>query len=114
MVADVVASASPLPAADLLFSRQMLQHMCSEDALRFVRLVARSSARFALLSTFKTDDDFVNTDIPCASGGYRPQDLTKPPFSLPAPLFLFDEMYPIDRRISLGLWRVGALRHRLL
>ena len=72
------------------------------------------SARFALLSTFKTDDSFVNTDIPCASGGYRPQDLTKPPFSLPAPLALFDEMYPIDRRISLGLWRVGALRHRLL
>ena len=94
--------------------RQMLQHLCTEDALRFVQMVARSSARFVLLSTFKTDDDFVNTDIPCTSGGYRPQDLTKPPFNLPTPLAFFDEMYPVDRRIALGLWKVGTLRHRLL
>ena len=92
----------------------MLQHLCTDDALRFVRLVARSSARFVLLTTFATDDNFVNTDIPCASGGYRPQDLTKPPFNLPPPLMLFNERYPVDTRVSLGLWPVKALRHRLL
>ena len=113
-MADVVSGAAPLPTADLLLSRQMLQHLCTEDALRFVQMVARSSARFVLLSTFKTDDEFVNTDIPCTSGGYRPQDLTKPPFNLPTPLAFFDEMYPVDRRIALGLWKVGTLRHRLL
>lgn len=111
---DVVSGASALPSADLVFSRQMLQHLCNDDALRFVRQVARSGARYALLTTFKTDEAFVNTDIPCASGGFRAQDLTKPPFSLPTPLALFDEHYPIDPRVSLGLWRVGALRHRLL
>jgi len=111
---DIVSGAWPLPSADLVLSRQMLQHLCNDDALRFVRLVARSSARYALLTTFKTDDNFVNTDIPCASGGFRAQDLTKPPFSLPAPMALFDEQYPVDPRVSLGLWRVGALRHRLL
>lgn len=112
--ADVVANAASLPPAELIFSRQMLQHLCTDDALRFVRLVARSSARYALLTTFSTGDDFVNTDIPCASGDYRPQDLTKPPFSLPTPLLLFNEKYPVDPRVSLGLWPVRALRHRLL
>lgn len=111
---DVADGIMTLPSADLLFSRQMLQHLCTADALRFVRRVASSSARFALLSTFRTDDEFVNTDIPCASGEYRPQDLTKPPFNLPPPLALFDEMYPVDRRIALGLWKVATLRHRLL
>ena len=92
----------------------MLQHLCTDDAMRFIRQAARSSARFVLLTTFTTDDDFVNTDIPCASGGYRPQDLTKPPFSLPAPLRLFSEEYPVDQRVALGLWPVKALRRRLL
>jgi hypothetical protein len=112
--ADVVSGAVALPAADLLFSRQMMQHMCNDDALRFVRLVARSTARFALLTTFETDVNFVNTDIPCASGDFRAQDLTKPPFSLPTPLRVFKEQYPVDARVSLGLWPVRALRHRLL
>lgn len=112
--ADVVSGADSIPAAELLFSRQMLQHMCNEDALRFIRLAARSSARFVMLTTFMTSDDFVNGDIPCASGGYRPQDLTKPPFSLPAPLLLFNEGYPVDSRVALGLWPVKTLRRRLL
>ena len=112
--ADVVSDSAALPSAELIFSRQMLQHLCTEDALRFVRNLARSNARYVLLTTFTTGDDFINTDIPCASGGYRVQDLTKPPFSLPTPLMLFNEQYPVDRRVSLGLWPVRALRHRLL
>ena len=31
-----------------------------------------------------------------------------------APLRLFSEEYPVDPRVSLGLWPVRALRHRLL
>ena len=112
--ADVVLGATPLPITDLIFSRHMLQHMCTEDALRFVRLVARSTARFALLSTFETDDAFVNDDIPCDSGGFRAQDLTKPPFNLPRPIAIFNEQYPVDMRVSLGLWPIRQLRHRLL
>ena len=112
--ADVVTDDRALPPSELVFSRQMLQHLCTEDALRFIQRVARSSARFALLTTFETDSGFANTDIPCASGGYRPQDLTKPPFSLPPPLLLFNEKYPVDSRVALGLWPVRALRRRLL
>lgn len=112
--ADIVSGATPLPRAELIFSRQMLQHLCNDDALRFVRQVARSTARFALLTTFETHETFINSDIGCASGDYRPQDLTKPPFNLPTPLALFTEQYPTDPRVALGLWPVRALRHRLL
>jgi len=38
------------------------------------------------------------------SGGYRPQDLTKPPFSLPQPKVWWSEAYPKDSRVGLGLW----------
>ena len=101
------------PWADLVFSRQMTQHMCSDDARRFLRLVSRSGARFALLTTFETDEAFANADIPCDSGGYRPQDLTKPPYGLPPPLRFFSERYPLDGRVGLGLWHVPTLRRRL-
>ena len=111
---DVVAPSASLPRAELVFSRQMMQHLCVEDALRFLRLVSRSGARFALLTTFQTDKDFVNADIDCKSGGYRPQDLTKAPFSLPLPLMTFSENYPTDPRVGLGLWSIRALRHRML
>jgi len=112
--ADVVSGSASLPRADLVFSRQMLQHLCDDDALRFIRHVARSPARYVLMTTFVTDGDFANADIPCDSGGYRPQDLTKPPFSLPPPMALFSEQYPTDPRTALGLWPVRALRRRLL
>jgi hypothetical protein len=111
--ADIISSAW-IPSAELIFSRQMLQHLCTDDTLRFIRLVAHSTAQYALLTTFETGYDFVNTDIGCASGGYRPQDLTKPPFSLPPPLMLFSEEYPIDSRVALGLWPIWMLRRRLL
>ena len=84
--ADVV-SLTQLPGpADLIFSRQMMQHMCNSDVRRVLDLISRSGARFALLTHFETDKRMANVDIHCNSGGYRPQDLLKPPFSLPPPI----------------------------
>ena len=112
--ADAVTGIPPLPPADLLFSRQMMQHLCNADVLRFIRQAARSSARYVLFTTFVTDEPFANSDISCDSGGYRPQDLTKPPFSLPTPIAVYREEYPTDPRTALGLWPTRALRRRLL
>ena len=84
--ADVV-SLTQLPGpTDLIFSRQMMQHMCNSDVRRVLDLISRSGARFALLTHFETDKRMANSDIHCNSGGYRPQDLLKPPFSLPPPI----------------------------
>ena len=80
------------------------QHMCNQDVLHFLRLVSSSGAKWAFMTTFSTDSFFINSDIECASGGYRPMDLTKPPFSLPQPTQYFSEQYPLDDRVGLGLW----------
>ncbi len=100
--ADVV-SLTRLPGpTDLVFSRQMMQHMCNRDALHVLDLISRSGARLALLTHFETDED--NSDIECNSGGYRPQNLLKPPFWLPPPLRYWPENYSVDQRVGLGLW----------
>lgn len=64
-----------------------------------------------MLTTFRTETTFSNYDIRCASSGYRPQDLTKPPFGLPPPLYWFDEDYPVDNRVGLGLWKLPFQTH---
>ena len=106
--ADVatLAHLPQLPPRSLVFSRQMFQHQCNEDVMKTLKLISNSNALYALVTTFKTDPDFVNTDINCASGGYRPQDLMKPPFNLSPPIAWYDEKYPADRRVGLGLWRL--------
>ena len=104
-----------LPRTDLIFSRMMMQHMCNHDVLKVLRLIDRSGARFALMTTFRgvatyvvrrpqpwmpdslplvMQQPFSNADIPCLSGGYRAQDLTLPPFSLPPPRVWWSEAYP--------------------
>ena len=92
----------------------MLQHLCDADVLHFLRKVAAAGGRFALISTFQTDADFENSDIPCDSAGYRAQDLSKPPFSLGPPAAFYRERYPLDARVGLGLWPTSQLRRRLL
>ena len=82
-----VVSLTRLPGpTDLIFSRQMMQHMCNRDVQHVLDLISRSGARFALLTHFETAEAMDNSDIHCSSGGYRPQDLLKPPFSLPPPI----------------------------
>ena len=74
--------------------------------MKTLKLISQSNALYALITTFQTDDAFFNVDIGCATGGYRPQDLTKPPFSLPPPQAWFNELYPADKRVGLGLWKL--------
>ena len=105
--ADVV-SLTQLPGpTDLIFSRQMMQHMCNSDVRRVLDLISRSGARFALLTHFETDKRMANSDIHCNSGGYRPQDLLKPPFSLPPPIRYWCAHRPsahLVRTLYVRLW----------
>ena len=79
---------------------------------RVLALLSRSGARYALLTTFDTaaEPTFANADMPCSSGGFRPQDLTRPPFALPPPRAFFPERYPPDPRVGLGLWELPFRR----
>ena len=50
-----------------------MQHQCDRDVAHELGLISRSGAKLALLTTFTTGPGFENTDLPCASAGYRPQ-----------------------------------------
>ena len=112
------------PQADLLFSRTMMQHMCTRDAVRILRHLERSGARYLLLTTYGTLDNAQGPQLPCddhvsTATDHQQQNLSAPPFSLPPPLRLFSEGLPpalqaLDRgkHLYLGLWDARGLAHR--
>jgi hypothetical protein len=98
------------PAADLIFSRALTQHLCDQDTLSVLRNFDRSGAKLLLMRTFPGAG---NSDLPLGcgpdserSGDWRPQDLTAPPFGLPPPLRLYAEREEGIPGIALGLWEL--------
>lgn len=102
----------PLPAADLLLSRDCLVHLSARDALAALRNIARSEIRHVLLTTFPAIRQ--NEDV--YTGGWRPLNLTLPPFSLPLPeTSLRENPAPLPGSLGdklLGLWPMADLRRR--
>jgi hypothetical protein len=100
---------SRLPAADLILCRDALVHLSERDILAALNNLRRTGAQYLLATTFVGEHD--NHDI--ATGGWRPLNLQRPPFSFPAPLAFIDERCDhtggayADKR--LGLWRFGGL-----
>jgi hypothetical protein len=99
-----------LPAADLVLTRDTLVHYDFATALRALANLRRTGARWLLATTFP--DRRGNRDIDL--GGWRPLNLTLPPFAFPPPLRLIregcTEQGGAYRDKSLGLWRMEDLR----
>jgi SAM-dependent methyltransferase len=67
-----------LPAADLLISKDVLQHLSNELIHKFIKNNLRKGKyRWVILTNDRTSE---NRDIP--SGGYRMIDLSAPPFEV--------------------------------
>jgi hypothetical protein len=98
-----------LPPVDLVFSRDVLVHLSFEDVFLALTNVRRSGARYFMTTTFFDRES--NIDIP--TGHWRPLNLQKPPFCLPAPIELLVEKCSEGngdwKDKSLGLWRVSDL-----
>ena len=92
----------PLPGADLLLCRDCLVHLSYSDIDRVLRQMWSSGARYLLTTTFDANE--TNCDI--ATGGWRPLNMEKPPFSFPSPIRKLwdgpraDSSYP-DKMLSL-------------
>jgi SAM-dependent methyltransferase len=74
------ATRQPLPAAELVVAKDVLQHWPNRDVQRFLRDSLRR-CRYALLTNDVSSDHWsgeVNQDI--EMGAWRTLDLTKPPF----------------------------------
>jgi SAM-dependent methyltransferase len=95
-----------LPAVDLILCRDCLVHLSLDDALRALANFRRSRSHYLLATTFVERAE--NPDI--ATGAWRPLNLERPPFGLPAPLRTIDERVPVehgphpDKRLA--LWRL--------
>ena len=100
------------PGVDLWLCRDCLAHLSNADVAAALRNFVRSDVPYAMLSSYRSEG--VNDDI--ASGGFRPLDLTKPPFSLPEPEFAIND-WPDDENIRrVGLWsreQIAAAGRRL-
>ena len=79
-----------LPTVDLIVCRDYLIHSSNRLVIRALRNIVNSGSKFVLLTTFPRSR--LNEDMP--TGGWRPLDLTVPPFGLPAPDLVIDECCP--------------------
>ena len=105
-------TADPLPAADVVLCRDCLVHLSNADIFLAFENVKRSGGRYLLTTTFVELE--ANTDI--ASGDWRPLNLQKPPFDLPAPLAVVLEGCTEEGGAyadkALALWEVAGLPQR--
>lgn len=98
-----------LPSADLVLCRDALVHLCEADVFRALANLRRTGAEFLVATTFVGDRD--NPDV--ATGGWRPLNMERPPFSFPPPLEVVDERCHhtggtyADKRLA--LWRFADL-----
>jgi hypothetical protein len=100
----------PLPTADLVFCRDCLVHLPFEDAVSAIDSIRNSRCQWLLTTTFTRTDP--NKDLDDA--GWRPLNLTLPPFNFPPPELLISEKCTEAGGLAgdkaLGLWRIADLQ----
>ncbi len=100
-VIDVIKD--KLPQVDLVICRDCLVHFSYEDAMNALANICASNSKYLLTTTFTLHD---NQDI--ETGGWRPINLAKAPFSFPVPMALVNEGYdhPYYCDKAMGIWRI--------
>jgi SAM-dependent methyltransferase len=100
----------PLPAADLVLCRDCLVHLPFDDALSAIDTIRKSRCQWLLTTTFTGTDSNQELD----DAGWRPLNLTLPPFNFPPPELLISEKCTEAGGLAgdkaLGLWRIVDLK----
>lgn len=96
-----------LPRVDLVLCRDCLVHFSYADIFRAFANLKASQSTYLLTTTNTTRPK--NHNI--ATGEWRPLNLQQKPFSLPEPICLLDDTFPIPHYQDkhLGLWRIADL-----
>jgi hypothetical protein len=89
------------PAADLIFCKDLLNHLTDADVKRAVENMRRSGSKFLLASN---NPGYENTPLPETPNASRHLDITAPPFNLPPPLWTVADY--------MSLWRLADLTDR--
>jgi hypothetical protein len=77
----------PIPKVDIIFCRDMLVHFPDKVVLQFLQAAIDSGSKYIALTTFNRRSN--PSDIPM--GSWRPMNLEREPFNLPAPAIKVDE-----------------------
>ena len=99
-VLDLVEEAVP-SGVDLVFCRHLMFHLTPEHNMRVLRHIERSTAKYALLSTYLRTN--VNTEPFVLVQGHH-INLMQPPYCLKDPVRLYSEDH-FD--MYMGLWELG-------
>lgn len=93
----------PIPEdVDVILCREVLFHLSFRHALALLRNVYQSNAKFLIATQIDTGKPNADTH----TGGFRPLDLTREPFSLPEPVNRMSDDAISENR-SLAVWRVS-------
>jgi SAM-dependent methyltransferase len=106
-------TSGPLPQADTILCRDCLVHFSFDNIVAAFRRMRASGAEYVLTTTFL--DWQINKDI--VDGDWRPLNLERRPFLLPAPLNVIVEECPEEGGAyadkALAVWRVSELPTKL-
>jgi hypothetical protein len=105
-VFDLTSNA--LPDVDLLFCRDCLLHLSEDDIKKVFDNVLFSSVKYIMTTSYIESTGYSNQNI--QTGAFRPINLEKEPFNLPAPIDALDDGIAgqIGRRLC--LWNVQDLQ----
>jgi SAM-dependent methyltransferase len=97
-----------LPRVDLILCRDCLVHLSNRLVWKALANMKRSGSRYLLATTFVDREQNADT----LTGGWRPLNLSAPPFCLAPPLRVIHEDYPFKefRDKSIGLWELEKIR----
>lgn len=88
------------PKADLVFCKDLVNHLTYRDVLRLLRNVKRSKSKYLLMSN---NFGHENSELDSNEGGHsRFLDVVAAPLSLPAPAWQHDYF---------GLWKLADISH---
>lgn len=99
-----------LPSSDLLLCRDILVHFSYRDIFKTLQNIKKSKIQYLLTTNFYARN--FNRNI--LTGGWRPINLTKPPFNFPKPLEIISECCTEKNNDyydkSLALWKINDLK----
>lgn len=98
-----------LPKVDLVLCRDCLVHFSFDDVFAALRNIVSSGSTYLLTTTFPERE--ANDDI--RTGSWRPLNLERAPFHMPAPLRILNEGCTENGGIyhdkSLAFWRIAEI-----
>lgn len=116
MVADMVSD--NLPDADLIFIRDCFIHFDNALIIETMRNISRSNIRYIAVTNDLREARFPgkNIELDRAKDGvnyeFRPNCFTLPPYSLPAPIYNFDDgdsWHPWNGHKAISVWEMDTV-----